>query len=59
MRQTPATRMLNPKTGLSVTVRINDTGPWGAAYTQGEQIDLARGAAARIGMRGAQYVCVM
>jgi len=51
--------MLNPKTGLSVTVRINDTGPWGAAYTQGEQIDLARGAAARIGMRGAQYVCVM
>ena len=49
----------NPKTGQSVTVRINDTGPWGAAYVQGARLDLARGAAARIGMHGAQYVCVM
>lgn len=51
--------VLNPKTGRSVTVRINDTGPWGTAYAQGARLDLARGAAARIGMRGAQYVCVM
>jgi len=51
--------VMNPKTGRSVAVRINDTGPWGTAYAQGARLDLARGAAARIGMHGAQYVCVM
>jgi rare lipoprotein A (peptidoglycan hydrolase) len=48
----------NPLNGRSVTVRINDTGPWGIAYAQGARLDLARGAARRIGMTGAQYVCV-
>lgn len=48
----------NPRNHRSVSVRINDTGPWGAAYAQGARLDLARGAAQRIGMRGAQYVCV-
>ena len=48
----------NPKNGRSVTVRINDTGPWGIAYRQGARLDLARGAARRLGMSGAQYVCV-
>jgi rare lipoprotein A len=48
----------NPKTGHSVTVRINDTGPWGIAYRMGARLDLAKGAAQRIGMRGSQYVCV-
>ena len=48
----------NPKTGRSVTVRINDTGPWGIAYRMGARLDLAKGAAQRIGMRGSQYVCV-
>ncbi len=48
----------NPHNGRSLTVRINDTGPWGIAYTQGARLDLARGAAQRLGMRGAQYVCV-
>ena len=48
----------NPRNGRSVTVRINDTGPWGIAYAQGARLDLARGAAQRLGMRGAQYVCV-
>ena len=48
----------NPKNGRSVTVRINDTGPWGIAYRQGARLDLARGAAQRLGMSGAQYVCV-
>lgn len=51
--------VVNPKTGRSVTVRINDTGPWGVAYRMGARLDLARGAARRIGMRGAQYVCVI
>jgi rare lipoprotein A len=49
----------NPVTGQSVTVRINDTGPWGTAYRMGARLDLARGAARRIGMRRAQYVCVI
>jgi peptidoglycan lytic transglycosylase len=51
--------VMNPKNGRSVTVRINDTGPWGTAYAQGARLDLAAGAASRLGMRGAQYVCVM
>jgi rare lipoprotein A (peptidoglycan hydrolase) len=50
--------VVNPKNGRSITVRINDTGPWGIAYTQGARLDLARGAAQRLGMRGTQYVCV-
>jgi rare lipoprotein A len=48
----------NPKNGRSVTVRVNDTGPWGIAYRQGARLDLARGAAHRLGMSGSQYVCV-
>ena len=48
----------NPKNGRSVTVRINDTGPWGIAYRMGARLDLAKGAAQRIGMHGSQYVCV-
>lgn len=48
----------NPKNGRSVTVRINDTGPWGIAYRMGARLDLAVGAARRIGMTGSQYVCV-
>jgi rare lipoprotein A len=48
----------NPNNGRSITVRINDTGPYGIAYAQGARLDLARGAALRLGMHGAQYVCV-
>ena len=48
----------NPHNGRSVVVRINDTGPWGIAYRMGARLDLARGAAQRLGMRGSQYVCV-
>jgi rare lipoprotein A (peptidoglycan hydrolase) len=48
----------NPANGRSLTVRINDTGPWGIAYRMGARLDLARGAARRLGMRGSQYVCV-
>jgi rare lipoprotein A len=49
----------NPHNNRAVTVRINDTGPWGIAYRMGARLDLARGAARRLGMRGAQYVCVI
>lgn len=48
----------NPHNGRSLTVRINDTGPWGIAYAKGARLDLARGAARRLGMSGTQYVCV-
>ena len=48
----------NPMNGRSLTVRVNDTGPWGIAYAKGARLDLARGAALRLGMRGSQYVCV-
>jgi peptidoglycan lytic transglycosylase len=48
----------NPKNGRSITVRINDRGPYGVAYRMGAQLDLARGAAQRIGMHSSQYVCV-
>lgn len=48
----------NPSNGRSITVRINDTGPWGIAYRMGARLDLAKGAAQRLGMRSSQYVCV-
>lgn len=48
----------NPQNGRSVTVRINDTGPWGIAFRMGARLDLAQGAARRLGMRASQYVCV-
>jgi rare lipoprotein A len=48
----------NPKNGKSVTVRINDRGPYGIAFQMGARLDLARGAAQRIGMHSSQYVCV-
>ena len=51
--------VINPHNNRSVTVRINDTGPWGTAYVKGARLDLARGAARRIGMRSSQYVCVI
>ena len=39
-------RVLNPGTGASVVVRINDRGP----YAQGRIIDLSRAAAERLGL---------
>jgi rare lipoprotein A (peptidoglycan hydrolase) len=48
----------NPNSGRSVSVRVNDTGPWGISYRMGARLDLARGAAQRIGMNRSQYVCV-
>jgi rare lipoprotein A len=44
----------NPTTGASVTVTINDRGP----FTRGVTLDLAHGAARAIGMRGTQWVCI-
>jgi len=48
----------NPHNGKTVTIRINDRGPWGAAYAAGVRLDLARGAARRLGMNATSYVCV-
>ena len=44
----------NPENGRSVTVTINDRGP----FTHGVTLDLARGAAHAIGMTGTQWVCM-
>jgi rare lipoprotein A len=44
----------NPANGRSVTVVINDRGP----FTRGVELDLSRGAAQAIGMRGTQWVCM-
>jgi rare lipoprotein A (peptidoglycan hydrolase) len=48
----------NPKNGRSVVLRINDTGPYGIAWRMGARLDMAIGAARRLGMRSSQYVCV-
>jgi rare lipoprotein A len=45
----------NPRNGKSVTVEINDRGP----FTQGVTLDLASGAARAIGMSGTQWVCML
>ena len=44
----------NPRTGKSVTVIVNDRGP----FAPGLHIDLSRGAAMAIGLRGTGTVCV-
>jgi rare lipoprotein A len=46
--------VMNPRTGQSVTVVINDRGP----YVRGVSLDLSRGAARAIGMRGTQHLCI-
>jgi rare lipoprotein A len=45
----------NPRNGQSVTVLINDRGP----YRGRAGIDLSRGAAQAIGMRASQWVCML
>jgi rare lipoprotein A len=44
----------NPENAKSVTVVINDRGP----FTRGVTLDLARGAARAIGMYRTQWVCM-
>jgi rare lipoprotein A len=48
----------NPHTGKSLTIRVNDHGPYGIAHQLGVKLDLARGAARRLGMRQTGWVCV-
>jgi rare lipoprotein A len=47
--------VINPRTGQSVTVTINDRGP----YTRGVSLDLSLGAAQVIGMHGTGVVCIL
>lgn len=44
----------NPRTGKSVVVEVNDRGP----FTRGLHLDLSRGAAQVIGLKGTGTVCV-
>jgi len=45
----------NPRNGRSITVVINDRGP----FTRGVTLDLAHGAAQAIGMHSTQWVCMI
>lgn len=51
-------RLRNPLNNRIVTVTINDRGPYGIAHDLGVKLDLARGAAQRLGMRATQWLCV-
>ena len=44
----------NPRNGKTVTVRINDRGP----FVRGVTLDLSRGAAKVIGLQGNGAVCM-
>ena len=46
--------VINPRNGNSITVVINDRGP----FVKGVTLDLARGAARAIGMKDTQWVCM-
>lgn len=47
----------NPMTGRSVTVRINDAGPWGEAWAYGVRLDLSPAAFRALGMTQSGWVC--
>ena len=47
--------VINPRTGQSVTVVINDRGP----FVRGVSLDLSVAAAKAIGMRGTGTVCIL
>ncbi len=47
-------KVINPRTGRTVLVRVNDRGP----FVQGVTLDLSRGAAHAIGLQGTGAVCV-
>ena len=49
----------NHNNGRSIAVRVNDRGPCDTAYRMGARLDLAPGAARRLGMGGTQYICVL
>jgi rare lipoprotein A len=46
--------VINPRNGKSVTVTVNDRGP----FTRGVTLDLSRGAAKAIGLQGNAAVCM-
>ena len=48
--------LTNPRNGRSVTVRVNDRGPYGPAHALGIKFDLARGAARALGIE-TNWVC--
>ena len=47
----------NPSTGRTVTVRINDRGPWGPAWAAGVRLDLSPAAFRALGMTQSGWVC--
>lgn len=51
--------LINPRNDRWVTVRINDRGPFGIAHELGIYLDLAYGAAKRLGLRETSWVCAL
>jgi peptidoglycan lytic transglycosylase len=49
--------LTNPSNGRSVTVRINDRGPFGSANALGVKFDITRGAARLLGMQQTSWLC--
>lgn len=49
---------ITSRSGRTISVRVNDCGPWGIAHRMGARLDLSRGAARALGMRATEYVCV-
>jgi rare lipoprotein A len=47
----------NPRTGYAITVRINDHGPFGAAWSAGVRLDLSPAAFRALGMSQSTWVC--
>ena len=50
-------QVTNPSNGRSVTVRINDRGPFGQAHALGVEFDLSAGAARALGLHDTNWVC--
>ena len=50
-------QVTNPGNGRSVTVRINDRGPFGQAHALGVEFDLSAGAARALGLHDTNWVC--
>lgn len=51
-------RLFNPRTKRELTVRVNDRGPYGIAHRLGVKLDLAFGAARRLGMKATEWICL-
>lgn len=50
--------LTNPANGRSVRVIVDDRGPWGEAWAQGDRLDLQNEPADALGGRDTRFLCV-